>query len=159
LFPGKGYDVKQVFRPGGLVAVDKATISNGGPVANTGIAIGKMGLKVALAARVGGDLFGQLTMDMLRDKGNVEGFHVSPEENSSYTVVLAPPGIDRIFLHFPGTNNTFCSADVDAALCRRAKIFHLGYPPLMRALYSNTGAELIKIYETAKAAGAATSLD
>ncbi|GAB4324999.1 MAG: hypothetical protein Kow0059_20910 [Candidatus Sumerlaeia bacterium] len=158
-FPGERYEARSVFRPGGLVTVEEAAISNGGPVANTGLAIAKLGLRVALVARVGDDWFGRLTLDLLREKGNVEGIRVSAGEHSSYTIALAPPGIDRIFFHFPGTNHTFCSADVDAALCGRAKVFHLGYPPLMRALFADGGAELIRIYETAAAQGTVTSID
>ena len=38
-------------------------------------------------------------------------------------------------------------------------MFHFGYPPLMRSMYENDGAELVEIMKRAKAAGAATSLD
>ncbi|MDP6381539.1 MAG: PfkB family carbohydrate kinase, partial [Phycisphaerae bacterium] len=69
------------------------------------------------------------------------------------------PGIDRIFFHSPGTNNTFESRDVDYELVARAKLFHLGYPPLMRRMHENDGAEMIKIFKKVKETGTITSLD
>ena len=41
---------------------------------------------------------------------------VVPGEGTSYSIVLAPPGIDRVFLHHPGANDTFCADDVNYAL-------------------------------------------
>jgi sugar/nucleoside kinase (ribokinase family) len=64
-----------------------------------------------------------------------------------------------MFLHCPGANDTFGAADVDFDLVRRAGHFHLGYPPLMRRLYENDGAELVRVFQGAKQAGATTSLD
>lgn len=39
---------------------------------------------------------------------------VVDEEETSYTVVIVPPGFDRIFLHNPGVNNTFCADDINS---------------------------------------------
>lgn len=159
-FPTSGQmTVEQVFTPGRLVNVGQAIISTGGPVSNTGIALTKLGQKVSFLARVGDDQFGKLTMEKLRQVAGTESISVIQGEHSSYTLVIAPPGIDRIFFHSPSTNNTFCSADVQPEFCQRAKIFHLGYPPLMRRLYQEDGKELIACYRKAKQAGATTSLD
>lgn len=149
----------QVFTPGKLVSMKEAAICTGGPVSNTGIAISMLGLKVSFIARVGDDTFGKITIDKLKETAGVEGITISSEENSSYTLAIAPPGIDRIFFHSPGTNNTFCSADIDTELCGKAKMFHLGYPPLMRKLYADDGRELIAVFKQAKEAGATTSFD
>ncbi|MCG8402994.1 MAG: PfkB family carbohydrate kinase, partial [Firmicutes bacterium] len=80
-------------------------------------------------------------------------------EQTSYTVVIVPPGLDRIFLHNPGANNTFCAADINYELVSRAKIFHFGYPPLMKRIFENEGEELIKIFKRVKKLGVTTSLD
>ncbi len=78
---------------------------------------------------------------------------------TSYTVILAMPGIDRIFLHDPGANDTFTAADIPADQLKEAALFHLGYPPLMKRLYENDGEELLRILKLAREAGVATSLD
>lgn len=74
-------------------------------------------------------------------------------------MVLAPSGIDRIFLHHPGGNDTFSSADIDYKLAGEAKLFHFGYPPAMRRMYSNEGEELITIFRRIKELDVTTSMD
>ncbi len=152
-------DISVLLRPGKLVNVGSAAISTGGPVSNTGLAMKKLGLKVAFMAKVGDDDFGRLIRERLRREGGDAGISVAPGEASSYTVAIAPPGIDRIFLHNPGTNDTFGAEDVDYAVVAQAKLFHLGYPPLMRRLFANQGEELVAIFRRAHEAGTITSLD
>ncbi len=150
---------EEVFRPGKLVIVGGASVCLGGPVSNTGVGMAKLGAKVYFVTRLGDDMFGQTTMGLMSQVASTEGIHVVSGEESSYTVAIAPPGIDRIFFHNPGTNNTFGPDDVNLDLCSRAKIFHLGYPPLMRNLYENDGSQLVEIFKRVKATGAITSLD
>ncbi len=152
-------DIGTLFRPGKLVNVGPAAISTGGPVSNTGLAMKKLGLRVAFMAKVGDDDFGHLIRERLRRADGEMGISVAHGEASSYTVAIAPPGIDRIFLHNPGTNNTFGADDVDYEVVEKAKVFHLGYPPLMRRLYADGGAELVEIFRRVREAGAITSLD
>lgn len=159
-FPeGVGKTIDEIMRPGKLVNVDMAAISTGGPVSNTGIGLSLLGIKVEFITQVGDDYFGEAIISRLQKSGQSEGVKISAGQHTSYTIAIAPPGIDRIFLHHPGTNNTFTSESVDASLVRKAKLFHLGYPPLMRGLYANDGEELMKTFKLAKEAGATTSLD
>ncbi|MBC7186330.1 MAG: carbohydrate kinase family protein, partial [Calditrichaeota bacterium] len=155
----KVQDIGALLRPGKLVNVGPAAISTGGPVSNTGLAMKKLGLNVAFMAKVGDDEFGRLIRERLRREGSDAGIAVAPGEASSYTVAIAPPGIDRIFLHNPGTNDTFGADDVDYAVVDQAKVFHLGYPPLMRRLFADGGAELVEIFRRVHDAGTITSLD
>lgn len=150
---------EEVFRPGKLVIVGGASVCLGGPVSNTGVGMAKLGAKVYFVTRLGDDMFGETTMGLMSQVASTEGIHVVSGEESSYTVAIAPPGIDRIFFHNPGTNNTFGPDDVNLELCSRAKVFHLGYPPLMRNLYENDGAQLIEIFRRVRETGAITSLD
>lgn len=159
-FPNTGArQITDVMRPGKLVHVEECLMSTGGPVSNTGIGMKKLDNRVCFCARVGDDEFGKLTLERLRHSGNAEGIKVIRGAQSSYTVVLAPPGIDRIFLHNPGSNDTFCASDLSPKLIGRGRHFHFGYPPLMRRMYENEGRELEKIFRTAKQAGATTSCD
>jgi len=159
-FPeGVGKTIEEIMRPGKLVNVEEAAISTGGPVSNTGIGLAILGMDVEFMTQVGDDYFGEAIITRLRKSGHSEGVKIAKGQFSSYTIAIAPPGIDRIFLHNPGTNNTFTSESVDSELVKKAKLFHLGYPPLMRGLYSNDGEELMKTFKKAKEAGATTSLD
>lgn len=158
--PDVGYQsMQQIFRPGGLMNIDEATITPGGPVPNTGIAMAKLGAQTAFMCRVGNDEFGRITVDFLRKLGKTDGISIVPGISSSYTIILAPHGIDRMFLHHMGPNTTFSIDDINQTLLKQARLFHLGYPPSMHALIENNGKELALIFEMAKAAGLTTSLD
>jgi sugar/nucleoside kinase (ribokinase family) len=159
-FTDSGYSgIAEIMSPGKLVQVGQAMISTGGPVSNTGIGLKKLGCRVCFCARTGDDVLGSITIGLLKKSGNAEGIRVIPGAASSYTVVIAPPRIDRIFLHNPGTNNEFCGDDLDPGLIGQCRIFHFGYPPLMRGMFRNGGAELKRVFQIARDAGAITSCD
>ena len=84
---------------------------------------------------------------------------LSDQEKTSYSVVLAIPGIDRIFLHDPGANVTFSGSDLDFEAIKGADLFHFGYPTLMRRMYQNQGEELARMFRRIKEGGTAISLD
>ncbi len=148
-------------RPGQLYEIGPLTISTGGVVSNTGLALHRLGVDVRLMAAVGDDQLGRLTVAILkeRDERLVEHIAVQPGQSSSYTVVMAPAKADRIFLHSTGPNSTFSAADIDFKLLRQTRLFHLGYPPVLPQLTADDGAGLSALYQQAQAAGAVTSLD
>ncbi|GAB4510971.1 MAG: sugar kinase [Anaerolineae bacterium] len=147
--------------PGRLYEVDPLGMATGGAVSNTGLALFHLGVDVGLMGTVGDDLLGRVIIAYLRDQKPelADYIKVQPGQDSSYSVVLAPENADRTFLHCTGTNDTFGAEDVDYTRLTDAKIFHLGYPPLMPRLYQNEGAELVDIFRRAKATGVVTSLD
>jgi sugar/nucleoside kinase (ribokinase family) len=147
--------------PGRLFEIGALAMSTGGAVSNTGLALHRLGAEVRLMSSVGDDLLGQVIIAAIkqRDPALSDLIRVRTGEASSYTVVLSPENVDRIFLHCPGTNATFSAADIDTDALHRARLFHLGYPPIMPRLAADDGAELVTIYRQAKAAGAATALD
>lgn len=152
-------DMSRFFLPGKLINVSEMVISPGGPVSNTGLNLRKLGMNVSLMGKTGSDFLGNGLLDLLKKMGADKGLIVSDGEMTSYTVVVAPPGIDRIFLHNPGANNTYCSTDIDYDQVAETKLFHLGYPPLMKNLYADNGKELIEIFKKVKSLGVVTSLD
>jgi sugar/nucleoside kinase (ribokinase family) len=156
---GKAATLTELLRPGKLLEMGGASICTGGPVSNTGIGLKLLGHRVCFSARLGDDEFGQITLDHLQRNGNAGGMRMIEGCTSSYTIVIAPPGIDRIFLHDPGANNEYCADDLDTELIAQCVHFHFGYPPLMRRIWSDAGAELERVFATAKRAGATTSCD
>jgi len=158
--PETGIDtISKLFKPGKLVQVNSAKVSTGGPVSNTGIAMKKMKLNVAFMSRIGKDEFGELLIKRLAKNGEINGFTICEGERTSYTIAIAPPGIDRFYLHDPGTNDYFSSMDLDEKIISQSRIFHFGYPNLISSCYRNDGAELVRILKMARSAGAITSLD
>jgi sugar/nucleoside kinase (ribokinase family) len=160
VFPkGKRYtDVRELLEPGKLIHTQQADIHTGGSVANTGLALKLLGVDVQLMGKVGDDAFGAMVQQILQQHG-AGGLIVDPQSQTSYTVVIAIPGIDRIFLHNPGANDTFSNQDIPEEDLEDAVLFHLGYPPLMKKMYEQDGAELTAIFQRMKARGIATSLD
>ena len=152
-------DIKQIFTPGHLTNMAGAKIAAAGAVPNVGISLGILGLKTHLMGKTGKDFFGRGILNFLKER-NIGGSMVETEDgNTSYTVVIAPPGTDRIFFHDPGTNDTFTADDIDYEIVKQARLFHFGYPPLMRKMYENDGRELVKIFKRVKELGVITSLD
>lgn len=137
----------------------EADVHTGGAVANTGLGMKILGADVSLMGKVGNDAFGDMVCRILHKYDADEGVIRSDQESTSYSVVLAIPGVDRIFLHHPGANHTFCSDDIKAKDLQDTALFHFGYPPLMRAMFENDGSELVKLFQNAKLVGCATSLD
>jgi sugar/nucleoside kinase (ribokinase family) len=146
--------------PGKLFEVGPMGFSTGGAVSNTGLALHRLGANVRLMASVGNDLLGRAILDFInaRDPALTECVDVK-EGASSYTLVLTPEQVDRIFFQYAGTNATFGAGDVDYTLVAKAKLFHLGYPPLLPRLIANDGDELVTLFQKARAAGAITSMD
>lgn len=153
--------LQALLRPGHLTKVGPVVLSNGGAVSNTGLALHRLGVPVRLMGKIGRDLFGEATLANFRrhSPALVESMIISEEEASSYTVVLNPPGIDRMFIHCPGANDTFGADDIPIDQVQHARIFHFGYPSLMRRMYADEGAELASLMARVKAAGVITSLD
>ena len=104
------------------------------------MALHRLGLETRLLGKIGNDWIGRGILEILRSHGPrlAAGMLVVPGEQSSYTIVLNPPGVDRIFLHCPGANDTFSAADVTSGRLGSARLFHFGYPPLMRRMYRDS---------------------
>jgi sugar/nucleoside kinase (ribokinase family) len=154
-------DVGSTLRPGALTTIGEATISTGGPVSNTGLSLHKLGASVGLSGKIGDDEFGELVLRFFQERGEslAERMIVAKGERTSYTIVLSPPGVDRMFLHYPGANDTFEADDVDYDAVPRGGIFHFGYPPIMRKMYERDGEELAATLKRARDRGAVVSLD
>ena len=157
--PQKGMKVSDILLPGKLIEMEGVNVNTGGAVANTGLAMKLLGVDVSLMGKVGNDTFGEMILNILDKYDANTGMIVADNESTSYSVVLAMPGIDRIFLHNPGANCTFCAADISKKDMEGTALLHFGYPPLMKSMYENEGKELVCLMKKAKDYGVATSLD
>ena len=151
-------DIASILIPGKLINMDKADVSTGGSVANTGLALKKLGCDVTLLGKVGNDHFGDLIKSIVSSYG-AGGLISDDNSSTSYSVVLAVPGIDRVFLHNPGANDTFSSDDISDEVLSDAVLFHFGYPTLMKNMYENDAKDLVRLFERVKSKGIATSMD
>lgn len=145
--------------PGRLTQVGQAALSTGGAVSNTGLSLRQLGIKTRLMGKIGSDLLGDVVRKILNKFDASNDLIVDSGSDTSYSIVIAPPGIDRIFLHHPGANDTFCAEDLNSSKINGCRLFHFGYPPLMRRMYEENGLELAKLFHWVHENGATTSLD
>ena len=152
---------EKIFVPGRLIEAGPVTYSTGGAVSNTGLALDRLGIATKLVGKVGDDLFGQTLCEIITSYGEnlTEGITIDSSVGTSYTVIINYPGKDRIFLHYPGANDIFDARDVPFGFLERARLFHFGYPPLMRSTFLNDGVQLEMILRQAHKMGVTTSLD
>ena len=160
-FPAGASSPGELFAPGKLQIIGPVRLTAGGAVANTGLALHRLGIPVRLMGKVGADALGLMIRDLFRGLHPrlAKDLRLESGEHTSYTIVLNPPGFDRMFLHYPGTNDTFRAADVPLDRFAPGSIFHFGYPPLMRRMYRDGGRELAALFRRARAHGLAASLD
>lgn len=159
---GKNRDpFDKIFLPGRLIAAGPAAFSTGGAVSNTGLALNKLGITTHMVGKVGNDLFGQAVRQILASHGDslADGLITDTSVSTSYSVIIDYPGVDRIFVHHPGANDSFHTNDVPFRLLENARLFHFGYPPVMRSIFENDGSQLEEIFHQAKRTEVTTSLD
>jgi sugar/nucleoside kinase (ribokinase family) len=152
---------EQLFQPGHLVSAGEADFSTGGPVSNVGLALHRLGIPTQLIAKIGNDPFGRAVTRLIQgvDENLLGGLSTHNSAPTSYSIIISPPGVDRIFFHCSGVNDLFSSTDIDWELIQEADLLHFGYPPIMAQMYQNEGDELTRIFERAKTTGITTSLD
>ena len=160
VFPsGRSYEqICDLLVPGKLVRTEGASVHTGGSVANTGLALKLLGNDVTLLGKTGNDAFGSMVRSILAEYG-AGGLITDENSSTSYSVVLAIPGTDRLFLHDPGANDTFSASDIPDSALTDAVLFHFGYPTLMKRMYEKNGAETKALFRRVSSKGIATSLD
>ena len=132
----------QVISPGKVYEIGRISYSTGGAVSNTGLALHRLGVHVALQAAVGDDWVGRAIIDYVRGYHPALGEHirVHPGAASPYTIVIEPQNHDRTLLTHTGVYNDYGSDSIDYALLDGCKLFHLGYPTLLPRFLRERGA-------------------
>ena len=115
----------------------------------------KLGLKVALLGKVGGDAFGQLILDALQAAGVETDFVAVDRELQTGLTVHLVQADDRAMLTYPGSLAALKPADVTDGLLAAAAHLHYG------SLYLHSGLlpDWIGIVKRAKRHGLTVSLD
>jgi sugar/nucleoside kinase (ribokinase family) len=142
---------------GKLFEVGPLRAAAGGCVANTGLALAQLGASSRLVADIGNDdLAGLLRLALEAEGSDISGVRRVEGGDTSYSIVIQPPGRDRTFWHHPGANAHFDGTDFDLSV---GSLLHVGYPPILPALWEDAGAPLGALFKRARAAGMTTSLD
>src|SRR3954471_2315650 len=81
---------------GELVLADRLLLTIGGCAANVAVDLVKLGGSTAGVGRVGGDVFGRVVADLLRQSGaDTAGIRVSAAHDTSQTLIVNVAGQDR----------------------------------------------------------------
>jgi sugar/nucleoside kinase (ribokinase family) len=142
---------------GELVTADRLILTIGGCAANAAVDLVKMGVRTAVVGRVGGDIFGRVVADMLREHGvDVSSVTVSGKLDTSQTLIVNVAGQDRRFIHTFGANAEFSAADIPMERVLRSRVLYLGgYLVMPNVRYD----ELAQTFARARKAGVKTVLD
>ena len=131
--------------PGVLVQIDAIELTTGGNVCNTGMAMAKLGAKVAAAGMVGQDILGAALVDRLKRAGmDVSCVFADARAQTSSTVVAVEPGGERCFFHTSGATRLL---DADAfrrciPLLAQCAYVQVGYFGLLPSLHDDLATVL-----------------
>jgi ribokinase len=135
--------------------VDDARLTIGGSGAIFACGAAALGLRVAIAAVVGDDLFGRFVHEGLVEGGvDVSGIVVDTGTPTGVTVVLSGAA-DRAILTMPGTIASLSSDRIDPVLLDRAQHVHVSSYFLQSALTPS----LPDVFQRVRARGGTTSVD
>lgn len=143
--------------PGELVKADRMLLTIGGCAANAAVDLCKMGVRAAVAGRVGSDIFGRIVADLLREHGvDVSELQFSSTADTSQTLIVNVAGQDRRFIHTFGANAEFSAADIPLDRASRCRVLYLGGYLIMPNIRHE---ELGKVFAAVRQFGVRTVLD
>jgi len=149
--------IERVPGAGELVMADGMLLTIGGCAANAAVDLAKMGVRPAIVGRVGGDPFGRIVSDLLREaKVDTTHLRVSPTADTSQTLIVNVQGQDRRFIHTFGANAEFSAGDIPPSLLEMCKVLYLGGYLLMPGLQDD---ELVPVFAAARGRGIKVVLD
>jgi sugar/nucleoside kinase (ribokinase family) len=142
---------------GELVMADGMLLTSGGCAANAAVDLVKMGVRVAVVGRVGGDIFGRIVRDLLKEHDvDVSSLQVTAGLDTSQTLIVNVTSQDRRFIHTFGANAAFSAADIPFERLDRCQILYLGGYLLMPRMVQE---ELVPVFARARKQGVKTVLD
>ncbi|MEX0585943.1 MAG: carbohydrate kinase family protein [Pirellulales bacterium] len=143
---------------GRLVESEPLRLTTGGIVSNAGIAMARLGLRVAAFSYVGRDEWAAVIRQRYAAEGiDTEHLVEHPTQATSTSVVLIDPSGERSFVHCAGAPRAL---DKEALLARlelfaRSRAMMIGYYPLMTRLQG----DLPEVFAAIRATGCLTALD
>ena len=151
--------IADVFRPGKLIEIEGLDFILGGAVANTGIAMKRFSKKIFLNGILGDDFIGKIARERLDNYSLSAGIKTIEGQDTAFGIVIAPPGVDRIFLESPGCSKIFDISHINYDIIAESRLFHFGYPPLLKKFYQDDGDQLVKMFRHIQGMNVVTSLD
>jgi sugar/nucleoside kinase (ribokinase family) len=144
--------------PGKSTDIDYIEIVPGGAVANTGMALARLGVPVSAYAAVGEDNLGTIIRDFVDSWATRNAIRVVPSRRTTASIVAISENRDRSFLTAAGACDRFhfTPEEVEKEVSSGSRALHIGYAMLLPGL---DGEPLKNVMRTASRLGALTSLD
>ena len=141
-----------------MTPIDRIGLHAGGATANTGVTLARLGVPVAIMARVGDDDLGTFASGAVGRWARDVLVRKDSTLPTSGSIVLVHEDGERTFLHALGASSGFTTADVPVELLaeRGARALHVGYALFLPAF---DGAPMIETFREARARGLLVSLD
>ena len=112
---------------GKLLLIDTVKMQTGGCAMNASIGMAKLGARVCLTGKVGGDGFGAYMKATLEEHGvGAEGLTMEPDAMSSVSVVTIGSDAERTILHSLGTNKLLSYGDIDLDMVLDSRYLFIG---------------------------------
>jgi sugar/nucleoside kinase (ribokinase family) len=144
-------DIRNPPPPGGLHLINSISLTTGGNVCNTGIAMARLGMRVAAAGLVGADVLGQAVVDRLQESGlDTAAVFKTDRAQTSATIVAVEQG-ERSFYHTPGATPLL---DADAfrrcyPIFKKCAFVQVGYFGLLPTLTPDLPKLLHELHQAA----------
>jgi sugar/nucleoside kinase (ribokinase family) len=152
------HPVAEMPERGGLEAVERIDLYVGGAVANTGMALSRLGVPVGAIGSVGKDSLGQIVVEELSSWAQDLWIHEDDTRPTSATLVLVHPDGERTFISAVGANAGLMEEHLpwEELIEAGARAIHLGYALLLPGL---DGAPMVRLLKRARELGLLVSLD
>lgn len=152
-----GKPVERLPEPGTLLPLDTLAVHVGGGGPNCALALARLGVPVAVAGRIGRDLFGRFLREELAAAGVETGpVVVDGDARTGVTLVCVDTAGERSFLHLSGANARFVAEDLDLDELPGVTHLHAASHFVLPAM---DGAPLAGLLRAARERGIITSLD
>jgi sugar/nucleoside kinase (ribokinase family) len=136
--------------------IEDATLTLGSSAGIFASQAARLGLRTAIVAAVGSDLFGDYALQALRERGvDIHACLRMPGLKTGASVILAPAGGSRAILTYPGSIGALRAGHIDRALLATARHLHLASYFLLDGLRP----DLPHLLSEARGVGATISLD
>jgi sugar/nucleoside kinase (ribokinase family) len=143
---------------GGVAFVDTIEVKQGGAVANTGLALERLGVPVSACAAVGADDLGLIIKGKVGKWASHDEVRVLPTIPTTTTIVVVAEDGDRSFINAPGACEKFFLTEhqIETQIARGSRAIHVGYAMILPAF---DGKPLLRAMRRARELGSLTSLD
>lgn len=151
-----GKPIDRLPERGRLLLIDTLETHIGGNGPNVAAALARLGTRVAVAGRVGDDLYGRFLLEALQREGVQTGAMVCGDGVTGVTLVAVDSTGERSFLHHLGENARFGPDDLDWDQARHHDVFLLAAHFVLPAM---DGAPAAAALARARQLGLQTALD